>query len=89
MRLGMKFVEVAVDAAGPAGGQTFTYHLPDLLADIGVGEAVLVEYGRRRALGIVMAQGDVGPDRPTKPILARVRSDGPIPAPHRCSNTAG
>src|SRR5689334_3902864 len=77
----MCFVEVAVDAAGPAGGQTFTYHLPDSLADVGVGEAVLVEYGRRRALGIVMAVGEVAPDRTTKPILARVRSDGPLLPP--------
>jgi primosomal protein N' (replication factor Y) len=77
----MRFVEVAVDAAGPAGGQTFTYHLPDSLADVGVGEAVLVEYGRRRALGIVMAVGEIAPDRTTKPILARVRSDGPLLPP--------
>jgi primosomal protein N' (replication factor Y) len=77
----MSFVEVAVDAAGPAGGQTFTYHLPDALADVAAGEAVLVEYGRRRALGIVMAVGGVAPDRPTKPILARVRSNGPLLPP--------
>ncbi|MEP7360702.1 MAG: primosomal protein N' [Chloroflexota bacterium] len=77
----MMFVEVAVDAAGPAGGQTFTYHLPESLADVGIGEAVLVEYGRRRALGIVMAKSAVAPDRPTKPIVARVRSDGPLLAP--------
>ena len=75
------FVEVAIDAAGPAGGQTFTYHLPDSLADVGPGEAVLVEYGRRRALGIVMAVQGESPDRETKPILARVRSDGPLLPP--------
>ena len=73
-----KFVEVAVDAAGPAGGQTFTYHLPDSLADVVVGEAVLVEYGRRRALGIVMSIGAEAPPRETKAVEARVRSDGPL-----------
>jgi primosomal protein N' (replication factor Y) (superfamily II helicase) len=75
------YVEVAVDAAGPAGGQTFTYHLPDSLADVAVGEAVLVEYGRRRALGIVMSVGGAAPDRETKAVEARVRSDGPLLPP--------
>jgi primosomal protein N' (replication factor Y) len=72
---------VAVDAAGPAGGQTFTYHLPESLADVVVGEAVLVEYGRRRALGIVMSVSDEPPARETKAVEARVRSDGPLLPP--------
>ncbi|MDL2335258.1 MAG: DEAD/DEAH box helicase, partial [Chloroflexota bacterium] len=55
--------------------------MPASLADVVPGEAVLVEYGRRRALGIVMESSEVGPDRPTKPILARVRSDGPLLPP--------
>ena len=75
------FVEVAVDAAGPQGGQTFTYHLPQALGDISVGEAVLVEYGRRRALGIVTRVHGDAPARETKPVLARVRSDGPLLPP--------
>lgn len=66
---------------GPAGGRTFTYHLPESLADVTVGEAVLVEYGRRRALGIVMSVGAEAPPRPTKAVEARVRSDGPLLAP--------
>jgi primosomal protein N' (replication factor Y) len=72
---------VAVDAAGPAGGQTFTYRLPDSLADVAVGEAVLVEYGRRRALGVVMAVGSEAPARETKAVESRVRSDGPLLPP--------
>lgn len=72
---------MAVDAAGPAGGQTFTYHLPDQLSDVAVGEAVLVEYGRRRALGIVMSLGGEAPARETKAVEARVRSDGPLLPP--------
>jgi primosomal protein N' (replication factor Y) (superfamily II helicase) len=76
-----RWVEVAVDAAGPAGGQTFTYHLGDAMAGLVAGEAVLVEYGRRRALGIVLSLVDEPPPRPTKPIVARVRSDGPLLGP--------
>jgi len=79
--LASTFVEVAIDAAGPAGGQTFTYHLPAPLADVAVGEAVLVEYGHRRALGIVMQVRATEPERETKPVLARVRSDGPLLPP--------
>src|SRR5688572_4435047 len=72
-----RFVDVAVDAVGPAGGQTLTYHLPDELGDVATGEAVLVEYGRRNAIGVVLGEaGD--PDRNTKPVIARVRSDGPL-----------
>src|SRR5262245_14250341 len=73
-----RLVEVAVDSVGPGGGQTYTYHLPDALADVAPGEAVLVEYGRRNALGIVLAAVDDEPDRETKPVVARVRSDGPL-----------
>ena len=77
----MYWVEVAVDAAGPRGGQTFTYSVPEALGFVEPGEAVLVEYGRRRALGVVMARSDEAPDRAVKPILARVRSDGPLLPP--------
>lgn len=74
-------VEVAVDAAGPRGGQTFTYSVPPEFGDVAPGEVVLVEYGRRRALGVVMAATDQPPDREIKPILARVRSDKPLLPP--------
>ena len=73
--------EVAVDAVGPQGGQTFTYLVPDSIADLAPGEAVLVEYGRRRALGIVMSLSDEDPGFETKPIQARIRSDGPLLPP--------
>jgi primosomal protein N' (replication factor Y) (superfamily II helicase) len=76
-----RLVEVAVDAAGPRGGQTFTYSLPIELGEIAPGEAVLVDYGRRRALGVVVGSNDEQPDRQIKPILARVRSDGPLLPP--------
>ena len=67
-----------MDAAGPRGGQTFTYEVPAALGAVEPGEAVLVEYGRRRALGVVVAATEGQPDRKIKPILARVRSDGPL-----------
>ena len=66
---------------GPQGGQTFTYHLPEALSDIVPGEAVLVEYGRRRALGVVLDMTESRPGMDTKPILGRVRSDGPLLPP--------
>jgi primosomal protein N' (replication factor Y) len=77
----VRTVEVAVDAAGPRGGQTFTYSVPPEWDAVAAGEAVLVEYGRRRALGVVLETGEGQPDRELKPILARVRSDGPLLPP--------
>jgi primosomal protein N' (replication factor Y) len=79
---GTRLVEVAIDAAGGAGGRTYTYRAEDDLADVVAGDAVIVEFGRRQALGVVV--GDAEPEsdpnlaRPTKPLLARVRSDGPL-----------
>ncbi len=75
-----RFVEVAVDAPGVAGGRLFTYSVPTALADIEPGEAVMVEFGRRRAVGVVIDQGEAPPAE-AKPLLARVRSDGPLLGP--------
>ncbi len=76
-------VEVAVDAAGRGGDRTYTYLVPEALADLEPGEAVLVGFGRRQALGIVVGEatpsdrGSVG--SPTlRPIVDRVRADGPL-----------
>jgi primosomal protein N' (replication factor Y) len=69
--------EVAVDA--PGASRTYTYAVPARLAGIQDGEAVLVEFGRsRQALGVVLgpARGEVPAG--AKPILARVRADGPL-----------
>ena len=73
-----QLVEVAVDAVGPAGGQTLTYHLTEAMGDLEPGEAVLVEYGRRNAVGVVLDVTEARPDRETKPVIARIRSDGPL-----------
>ena len=77
---GSRLVDVAVDVPGVAGGVLYSWHVPPSLVDLGVGEAVLVEYGRRQAVGVVLRAGATVevPDRPTKPVLDRVRSDGPL-----------
>ncbi len=75
-----RLVDVAVDAAG-ARAQTYTYSVPHDLADLEAGEAVLVEFGRRQALGIVVAETDRPPAAQPRPIVARVRADGPLLPP--------
>ncbi|MGZ3588895.1 MAG: primosomal protein N' family DNA-binding protein, partial [Candidatus Limnocylindrales bacterium] len=76
-----RHVEVAVDAAGAGGERAYTYLVPEALADVAAGEAVVVGFGRRQALGIVL--GDVPPPAgiAVKPILERVRTDGPLLPP--------
>ncbi len=74
-----RLVEVAIDAAGASGARTYTYAVPARLADLEAGEAVLVEYGRRQALGVILANAI----RPAagvkvKPVIERVRADGPL-----------
>lgn len=70
-------VEVAVDA--PGASRTYTYLLPERLADVRAGEAVLVEFGRgRQALGVVLGPASEALSEATKPVLARVRADGPL-----------
>ncbi len=73
-----RIVAVAVDAAGAAGNRPYSYAVPDSLADLAVGEAVLVEFGRRQALGIVLGPGLEVAGVETKPIVGRVRTDGPL-----------
>jgi primosomal protein N' (replication factor Y) (superfamily II helicase) len=77
---GRRLVDIAVDAAGAGGARPYTYAVPDELADLEEGEAVLVEFGRRQALGIVLgpttAVGGGGAE--PKPIVDRVRADGPL-----------
>ncbi len=75
----MRLVEVAVDAAGAGGARTYTYLVPDDLADLEPGEAVLVEFGRRQALGLVLGEASAAPSGVLpKPIVERVRADGPL-----------
>jgi primosomal protein N' (replication factor Y) len=78
-------VEVAVDAAGRGGARTYTYLVPEALSDLELGEAVLVEFGRRQALGIVVGGSTTLPSGSSeaglKPIVDRVRADGPLLPP--------
>ncbi len=76
-----RLVSVAVDAAGAAGQRAYTYLVPASLEGLGPGEAVLVEFGRRQALAIVLGVGEPVPGIDPKPILARVRADGPLLPP--------
>ena len=73
-----RVVEVAIDAAGGGGARTYTYMVPAGLDDLAAGEAVLVEFGRRQALAVVL--GDTSPPDgiSLKPVAARVRTDGPL-----------
>ncbi len=74
-----RLVEVAIDAAGASGARTYTYLVPARLADLELGEAVLVEYGRRQALGVVLGNAPApAAGLKLKPILERVRADGPL-----------
>lgn len=74
-------VAVAIDAAGAAGLHAFTYRVPARFEPLAEGEAVLVEFGRRQALGIVLGPGAADEIHATKPIVERVRADGPLLPP--------
>lgn len=76
-----RLVEIAVDAAGGAGRRTYTYLVPSALADLAVGEAVLVDFGRRQALGIVVGEASADPAVAARPVVDRVRADGPLLPP--------
>ena len=76
-----RVVEVAIDAAGGGGARTYTYTLPEHLADVAPGEPVLVEFGRRQALAVVLGDTDAPAGIELKPVAARVRSDGPLLPP--------
>ncbi|HEX5823742.1 MAG TPA: hypothetical protein VFY18_04705, partial [Candidatus Limnocylindrales bacterium] len=77
----LRHVDVAIDAAGGGGNRTYSYAVPDGLADLADGEAVLVEFGRRQAVGIVLGPGEPPPGVAAKPIAGRVRADGPLLPP--------
>ena len=78
---GIRLVEVAIDAAGAGGARPYTYAVPGRLADLEDGEAVLVEFGRRQALGVVLGLAGAAPGGDVKPIVDRVRADGPLLPP--------
>jgi primosomal protein N' (replication factor Y) len=77
----LRWVEVAIDAIGAPGSRTYTYHVAADDPEPAPGEAVIVEYGRRQALGIVLGEASQPVGVETKPVGERVRSDGPLLAP--------
>ena len=79
---GERLVELAIDAAGAAGGRTYTYRVPATMLDLAAGEAVIVTFGRRQVLAIVLRDASEPPSGvEIRPILERVRSDGPLLPP--------
>ncbi len=76
-----RHVEVAVDAAGVAAARTWTYSVPPGLDDVAPGEAVLVEWGRRRVIGVVLGEAPPPENVAAKPLAGRVRADGPLLPP--------
>jgi primosomal protein N' (replication factor Y) len=76
-----RVVEVAIDAAGGGGARTYSYELPEGLADVDAGEPVLVEFGRRQALAVVLGDVEAPPGIVLKAVAARVRSDGALLPP--------
>jgi primosomal protein N' (replication factor Y) len=77
-----RLVQVAVDAAGAAASRsTYTYELPEHLSDVVDGEAVIVGFGRRQALGIIIGPGEPLAGIDPRPIIDRVRADGPLLPP--------
>ncbi|MEA2550079.1 MAG: hypothetical protein QOE42_2677, partial [Chloroflexota bacterium] len=76
----VRHVEVAIDAAG-GGARRYTYAVPASLADLEPGEAVLVEFGRRQALGLILGDARRPEGIVAKPIAGRVRADGPLLPP--------
>ncbi len=81
-RLAGDLVEVAVDAPGAAGASPWTYRLGARLRDVQAGEAVVVPYGRRQALGIVLGPAAAPPaGRAIREVVDVVRADGPLLPP--------
>jgi primosomal protein N' (replication factor Y) len=72
-----RVVEVAVDAVGPGGDRLYSYHVPERHTGVVPGSAVLVEFGRRQALGVVLGEVPAGALE-TKPVLDVVHSEGPL-----------
>jgi primosomal protein N' (replication factor Y) len=76
-----RLVDVAVDVTGMPGGVLYTWSVPESIPDLAIGEAVLVGYGRREAVGVVLADhAGQGPPN-VRPVVARIRSDGPVLTP--------
>jgi primosomal protein N' (replication factor Y) len=74
----VRLVDVAIDAAGAGGTRPYTYAVAERLADLDDGEVVLVEFGRRQALGVILGEATDTGGTEVKAIVDRVRADGPL-----------
>lgn len=75
-----------MDAPAGPGLRAYTYLVPEELAPLEPGEAVLVPFGRgergaRQALGIVLGPGTAPERGEIRSVAARIRSDGPLLPP--------
>ena len=61
--------------------RAYTYGVPERLDDLEAGEAVLIEFGRRQALGVVLGPAAPVDGIAAKPVVDRVRADGPLLPP--------
>ena len=59
--------------------RTYTYAVPTTFDE--AGEAVIVEFGRRQALAVVLGDATEPQGIEAKPLAARVRADGPLLPP--------
>lgn len=75
-----RLVEVAVDAPGGPGPRTWTYLVPRELDDLEPGEAVLVPFGRRQAIGIVLGAARGGTDAAPDVTARTGVADGDAPS---------
>ncbi|MGD9519961.1 MAG: primosomal protein N' [Armatimonadota bacterium] len=70
--------QVAIEAAGGAGGRTYTYLIPDALRDcVRTGVRVLVPFGPRQVSGYVVGLTPTAPPVRLRPIT-RVLEDAPV-----------
>src|SRR5678816_3817967 len=53
-----RLVQVAIDAAGPGGARAYTCHVPQRLDDLQASEAVVVGFGSRQVLGVILGDAD-------------------------------
>src|SRR5919108_1821971 len=74
----VRLVDVAIDAAGAGGTRPYTYAVAERLHDLAVVEVVLVEFGRRQALGVILGEATDTGGTEVKAIVDRVRADGPL-----------
>ena len=87
---GGALVEVAIDAAGGGGARTYTYAVPAGSPTSSPARPCSSSSGGARRSAVVLGRrARVRRDRATKPVAARVRTDGPLLPPLSLRSPAG